>query len=170
MPCCRLIKIRTFPASYHHKDGSDAKGYNSEIRKHVLKHLRYSEETMSIPLERLRDSHPKIRKWMFEDDKGVKDLIHWELSPLAVREFALRAGLDDNDNSVKEACSKWISRKLLKDVNDNILLFLVGRQDGDQFLGGMDVIAHPKLVEKTLATVWTHRADIRPVSRTFSAF
>lgn len=58
--------------------------------------------------------------------------------------------------------------KLLKDANDNVLLFLLGRQEGDQFLGGMDVIAHPQLVEKTLATVWTHRPDVRPASGTVS--
>lgn len=81
-----------------------------EIRKHVLKHLRYTEDTMSVPLERLRDSNPKIRRWMFDDDRGVRVLIHWELSALAVREFALRSGLEDTDKTVRDACSKWISQ------------------------------------------------------------
>lgn len=125
---------------------------------------------MSVPLERLRDSNPKIRRWMFDDEKGVRSLIHWELSALAVREFALKSGLEDTEKTVREACSKWISQKLLKDANDNVLLFLLGRQEGDRFLGGMDVIAHPQLVEKTLATIWAQRPDVRPASGTFALF
>ncbi|CAG8582778.1 2255_t:CDS:10, partial [Paraglomus occultum] len=110
---------------------------NAEVRRAVLTHIDYNENTMPKVLERAHDTDATIRKYVFS--KSLDELEDFRFLSIDEREQVLRWGLSDRDKNVKNACSNLLTSKWITQTNDNIFE-LIGRLDVINSVIAKDVV------------------------------
>ncbi|CAG8544549.1 9035_t:CDS:10 [Paraglomus brasilianum] len=110
---------------------------NAEVRRAVLTHIDYNENTMPKVLERAHDTDTTIRKYVFS--KSLDELEDFRFLSIEEREQVLRWGLSDRDKNVKNACSNLLTSNWITQTNDNIFE-LVGRLDVINSVVAKDVV------------------------------
>ncbi|CAZ79208.1 unnamed protein product [Tuber melanosporum] len=123
---------------------------SADVRRTILYNINPTPETLPYLLERTRDTDPVTRRSVFTRLlPGLGDFRHLSIG---MREKLLRWGLNDRDESVREAARRMFNYRWLEDVDGDVIEILERldvTSDGPQ--GGVKELA--------LRGFWEERKD-----------
>ncbi|CAJ0760928.1 8780_t:CDS:10, partial [Entrophospora sp. SA101] len=112
-----------------------------EVRRSVLSNLDLTETTLPFILERAKDVDSHCRRSVYQIMEGIGDFRALSIND---REKLLTCGLKD-----RKTCSKMLSTKWLKQVNDDLL----------QLLNRLDVV-RSNIAQEVLLSIFKERPDL----------
>ncbi|PUU77631.1 nuclear condensing complex subunit [Tuber borchii] len=123
---------------------------SADVRRTILYHINPTSETLPYLLERTRDTDPATRRSVFT--RLLPSLGDFRHLSIGMREKLLRWGLNDRDESVREAARRMFNYRWLEDVDGDVIEILERLDvtcDGPQ--GGVKELA--------LRGFWEERKD-----------
>ncbi|KAG0637178.1 putative nuclear condensin complex subunit 3 [Tuber brumale] len=123
---------------------------SADVRRTILYHINPTPETLPYLLERTRDTDPVTRRSVFT--RLLPSLGDFRHLSIGMREKLLRWGLNDRDESVREAARRMFNHRWLEDVDGDVIEILERldvTSDGPQ--GGVKELA--------LRGFWEERKD-----------